>query len=681
MKEESGEEEEEEGEVEEEVEEELEEEKEDMPIKEEEFDDNDDELFGDDNGEGDDNDTSGIVNEEDIDTNINEETGRDEDDNEDDNDVDVDEDDDGDDEDDGSGVGHDGSNSDEMEKEEDENGDNDDESENNNNNEEEEVDDSVGEGDGETDKEEEKAVMFGGPIDTPAFALLSGFYESTNPPTDSSDGETPKKVTTKVPISIPITSLPATLGRMHKNASDQFFSLGTCKSLSRNHAIITYRDAHGGLLGKYDGAGTSRGTGEEEGDTIVLEEGWGYKYPSKLSKTTSGSSNTSSIKQTSTMTPKTIIQPTATSHTHAKTLTSDDLTPTTSHTDKNGDVNYNNSSLPQSGFFAIECLGKNRIFVGKHRILPGEIAHLTSGTTIQISTYSLYFFLPEDATSSTLSVRNPNPDDGGGGSEEEEEEDACASTGAGVGGSPGTPIKRKRKRHPSTDDNEHNSKSNKQSQTSTTTSISISNKKSSNNPKSEKKSVTNLLQKFHSAIETNTFERKHQMMSGTIMNYAVRDASHDTHLQKRSRAEGGLARSEIIDWIAASDRYKMWVDRVMEKLEVKSYQSNISKALMKEGYTRIGTTGRHVKWTLPEYDVMLEEEDDDDIEGRKEEEEGGEEENQKREDGHDSDSQSEEAGGGGSDDDNDATGNNDSDSSEGGSDTGSKDDEILSGNE
>lgn len=227
------------------------------------------------------------------------------------------------------------------------------------------------------------------------------------------------------------------------------------------------------------------------------------------------------------------------------------------------------------------------------------------------------------------------------------------------------------------------------------------------------------------------------MMSGTIMNYAVRDASHDTHLQKRSRAEGGLARSEIIDWIAASDRYKMWyvhlslffglqihyfsrlfanylsiylpvhlrffnfaystmiilcvyicilinsvrVDRVMEKLEVKSYQSNISKALMKEGYTRIGTTGRHVKWTLPEYDVMLEEEDDDDIEGRKEEEEGGEEENQKREDGHDSDSQSEEAGGGGSDDDNDATGNNDSDSSEGGSDTGSKDDEILSGNE
>jgi len=172
------------------------------------------------------------------------------------------------------------------------------------------------------------------------------------------------------------------------------------------------------------------------------------------------------------------------------------------------------------------------------------------------------------------------------------------------------------------------------------------------------------------------------MMSGTIMNYAVRDASHDTHLQKRSRAEGGLARSEIIDWIAASDTYKMWVDRVMEKLEVKSYQSNISKALMKEGYTRIGTTGRHVKWTLPEYDDMLEEDDDDDdVERGKEEEEGGEEENQKQEGGDDSDSQSEEAGGGGSDDDNDATRNNDSDSSEGGSDMGSKDDEILSGDE
>jgi len=122
----------------------------------------------------------------------------------------------------------------------------------------------------------------------------------------------------------------------------------------------------------------------------------------------------------------------------------------------------------------------------------------------------------------------------------------------------------------------------------------------------------------------------------------------------------------------------MWVDRVMEKLEVKSYQSNISKALMKEGYTRIGTTGRHVKWTLPEHDTLLE---GDEAEGGKEEDEGGEEVTQKREDGDDSDSQSEEAGRGASDDDKYATGNNDSDSSEEGSDSGSKDDESLSGNE
>merc|ERR1712032_425084 len=35
------------------------------------------------------------------------------------------------------------------------------------------------------------------------------------------------------------------------------------------------------------------------------------------------------------------------------------------------------------------------------------------------------------------------------------------------------------------------------------------------------------------------------------------------------------------------------------KMEVKSYQGNVGKALMRAGYERYGTTGRQVRWSLP----------------------------------------------------------------------------------
>lgn len=55
----------------------------------------------------------------------------------------------------------------------------------------------------------------------------------------------------------------------------------------------------------------------------------------------------------------------------------------------------------------------------------------------------------------------------------------------------------------------------------------------------------------------------------------------------------------LIDWIADSDLYGTYVSLLLTKLEMKSYQQNLSKAMRKGGYFRIGNAGRHIKWLLP----------------------------------------------------------------------------------
>jgi hypothetical protein len=49
-------------------------------------------------------------------------------------------------------------------------------------------------------------------------------------------------------LSIPITRLPATLGRSHDTKDTHFFGLGTQKVLSRNQAVIFWRDRLGGKI-------------------------------------------------------------------------------------------------------------------------------------------------------------------------------------------------------------------------------------------------------------------------------------------------------------------------------------------------------------------------------------------------------------------------------------------------
>ena len=76
---------------------------------------------------------------------------------------------------------------------------------------------------------------FGGSCDTTCFALLDG--RVTDPETEETSA-----------FQIPLTKLPAVLGRSHETANPNFFGLGRRKALSRKQCVIYYQDANGGCV-------------------------------------------------------------------------------------------------------------------------------------------------------------------------------------------------------------------------------------------------------------------------------------------------------------------------------------------------------------------------------------------------------------------------------------------------
>uniref|UniRef100_A0A7S4IX46 HMG box domain-containing protein n=1 Tax=Odontella aurita TaxID=265563 RepID=A0A7S4IX46_9STRA len=362
---------------------------------------------------------------------------------------------------------------------------------------------------GEDDDEENKAdcasLVMGGTIASPAFALLVGMFE------DPKEG-------TKRNISLPLTRLPAKLGRTHKTDETNFFGLGSAKALSRNHCVIFYRDAVGGRLGQFDG----------DGDEELTYQ------PRKREHRDRGDDADE------------IIQ-----HDHEC-----------------------EASLPEHGFFAIECLGKNKIIVGGKRVDMNQVALLRHGTTIKLGSYSLYFLLPSDCSSDNKEtmMKVPNP------AYEEYQR------------------KRALERAPVVDDDDDNS------------SISSSKKQRSVPPQGvgaelEALPLETLLDRITEACKSDQWDRKNQMLGTAVAMHAVRDAAQSSELQSIAKEHGGVARGEVLDWIEKSPLYSNWVSQMLSKLEEKSYHSNISKAIIRSGYQRTGTTGRHVRWALPK-DVL-----------------------------------------------------------------------------
>lgn len=278
--------------------------------------------------------------------------------------------------------------------------------------------------------------------------------------------------------------MPATLGRSHDSKDKNFFGLGTKKVLSRQQAVIYYRDRTGGRLNQNSGS-----------------QKLAYHAPKESA---------------------------------AKVIHKED------------------TALPITGFFVVECLGKNRIFVDGQRLEQGEVALLESGSTLKMNAYNLVFLLPEDAKQTTMKIPT-----------------------ASSSSSSDTKPKKK-----------------------------TSGKAAAVVEQLESTPVSTLLENFFEAIQSGQWERRHQMMGGAITLHACRDAARSKAVQKIANNNNGVSRSEVMDWIAASKRYGKWAVQVLNKMEVKSYQANVTKCLWKAGYRRNAPVGRFVRWNLPSEDEL-----------------------------------------------------------------------------
>jgi len=376
-----------------------------------------------------------------------------------------------------------------------------------------------------TDKGSAEIMVGGDSNKPPAYAMLVGFDVVLFPRLNHGPNSEQ--------MQVPIHSLPTILGRTHQPCNiHQFVPLGNCKALSRNHAKIFYCDEKGGYI-------------ESQVQTEV---------------TTNATNNNNSSSST-----------TSTSRNDCVTVDAEFNYRRMNCKKRKGkrkDITASadlSSPPPCNSGFAIECLGKNKIFVGKQRLEQGQIAPLENGTPIKMASYCFYFVLPKSQRTRSVSF----PDS--------EETSSVATNEKGT-------------------DHDENSSS-----------PPVKKLKRQYNRKApllqmEDRPLDELLREFHHAIETDVFDRKHQMVSSGIMMYAVKTVAADSEMIHESQTKSGLSRSDIMDFIEKHTVYSKWVKRIMTKMELKTYQSNLSKALVKAGYERVGTTGRHVKWLIPGID-------------------------------------------------------------------------------
>merc|ERR1711862_32212 len=110
-----------------------------------------------------------------------------------------------------------------------------------------------------------------------------------------------------------------------------------------------------------------------------------------------------------------------------------------------------------------------------------------------------------------------------------------------------------------------------------------------------------LMTRFYSAFSSNQWDRRHQMIGSALCVHAVSDAARSKSLQHTCTINSGkVSRGDVMNWISDSKKYKEWVKLMLTKMELKSFQGSIGKALVRAGYERYGATGRQVRWKLPQ---------------------------------------------------------------------------------
>mmetsp|Transcript_2257 Transcript_2257/g.4835 ORF Transcript_2257/g.4835 Transcript_2257/m.4835 type:complete len:643 (-) Transcript_2257:420-2348(-) len=442
----------------------------------------------------------------------------------------------------------DGNNSNTGEEEDDDDDEDDNGDEDDNDNE----DGNDNDDDNEEDEDLSKTIMnLGGTRKRKSFALLDGVFQ------DPESGEQER-------VTIDITRIPALLGRSNESdkGNPHFFGLGKKKALSRKHCTIYYRDREGGRV-EWD----------EMADRVV------YKSPSRVAKENDKATN------------KKQPQPN-----HSKENTS-------SSSNKKNNKN-NDDGLPSNGFFVIECLGKNRILVDKTRVDQGESMVLRSGSAIRISSYMLYFLLPKDAESKPHKIETPLT--------EQQKEKAASTIKAAKKKSSGASKPSGSKTNGSKNDPKKTTAPSHKKRPVPTLAASAMKKsrKSGGNSASatlaelEALPVEDLIDRMNEAVTKGIWDRRNQFIGATICYHAVRSAGQAIEIQKKVTQDGGVSRSDIMDWIEQSDQYGSWVQQMLTNMEPRSYQASITKSLLKAGFVRTSGAGRYIKWLTPK-DIPL----------------------------------------------------------------------------
>ncbi|KAL7581070.1 hypothetical protein ACA910_005873 [Epithemia clementina (nom. ined.)] len=382
----------------------------------------------------------------------------------------------------------------------------------------------------------------------PAAAKSTGAATFVGGPTEEPafcllDGyvEDPTRGGTRVPFRLPINRLPANLGRTHVPTEDakHFFGLGkTVKALSRLQCKIEYRTNQGSIEPLEDPS-SAPGVKPKFVSFSKLQLSQQLHNPTKVD------------------------------------LSGDDI-----------------------GFFVVTCLGKNPIKVNGQKVEQNESCVLIHGSAVKISAFSLYFMLPEpepDSVARTLSIPLP----GSGGSKKRsrtamEKVDSSATTGANNtinSNNNIVPEKASSSGNVSLGDKNTNKKYNR------------GNAWTSIQEQLDSMTTEDLLQQLNAALEKGIWDRRCQFMGATVAYRAVREAALVPSIQQQATLEsGGISKAEVVEWIHASERFKDWATIMQTKLEPKSYQSSISKAMARAGYERINNKnfGRHVRWYIPD---------------------------------------------------------------------------------
>ena len=223
--------------------------------------------------------------------------------------------------------------------------------------------------------------------------------------------------------------------------------------------------------------------------------------------------------------------------------------------------NPTNVELAETGIYVVTCLGKNPVKVNGLKVEQNETCVLPHGSTLKFSAFSVYFLLPKTPSTITMEL----------------------------------PLKNKRKRKP---------------QPSPAPSSPPPKKSKIPAFKSMQEELENmdtdeLLSQLAMAHDKNIWDRRCQFMAGTISYRAVREAAQSAELQTAQATASanapGISKQELVQWIQESEKFKVWADIMQQKLEPKSYQTNIAKAMQRAGYERSTnvSVGRHVRWYLP----------------------------------------------------------------------------------